>query len=45
MSTQMSMAIRGITTEEMMMMMQVAKDEDVDLGHLIRSRKWFYHYS
>jgi hypothetical protein len=40
----MSMAIRGITTEEEMMM-QVAKDEDVDLGHLIRSRKWFYHYS
>ena len=39
----MSMAIRGIATEEMMM--QVTKDEDVDLGHLIRSRKWFYHYS
>ena len=36
-----SMARRGgITTEEMM---QLAKDEDVDLDHLIRSRKWFYH--
>ena len=34
MSTQMSMAIRGIATEEMMM--QVTKDEDVDMGHLIR---------
>ena len=28
----MSMARRGLTTEEMM---QVAKDEDVDLDHLI----------
>jgi phosphomethylpyrimidine synthase len=35
MSTQMSIARRGIATEEMM---QVAKDEDVDLDHLIRSK-------
>lgn len=33
MSTQMSIARRWIATEEMM---QVAKDEDVDLDHLIR---------
>jgi thiamine biosynthesis protein ThiC len=42
MSTQMNMARRGLTTEEMI---QVAKDEDVDLDLLIQSCKRFYNYS
>ena len=38
----MSMARRGVASEEMR---RVAKDADIELDIIVKSCKWFYHYT